>query len=175
MWYLIGWCPPTTPAYALLFAIQNEQAPYEILCCGNIEPVTCYLKLIYSYNYALCLEEEKKREYGFFMLSWSEFLNFFFFLFDAAPALMLQKESSGCYRWNAACIPAVFSGLPWVNWCVIDVINWGVMYRGDVSGILPAAGPVCVCVCVCWGVPVCLQEARATQLEAVASSQQMEI
>lgn len=47
------------------------------------------------------------------------------------------------------------------------------MYRGDVSGILPAAGPVCVCVC--WGVPVCLQEARATQLEAVASSQQMEI
>ena len=49
------------------------------------------------------------------------------------------------------------------------------MYRGDVSGIPQAAGPVCVlvCVCVCLGVPVCVSD--ATQLEAVASSQQMEI
>lgn len=51
------------------------------------------------------------------------------------------------------------------------------MYRGDVSGIPLAAGPVRmhVCVCVCLGVPVCLSDATATQLEAVASSQQMEI
>lgn len=62
---------------------------------------------------------------------------------------MLQKKSSGHRRWNTPSTRAVFSGLPRVNWCVIDVINWGVMYHSDVSGIPLAAGLVCECVCVC--------------------------
>lgn len=48
------------------------------------------------------------------------------------------------------------------------------MYRSDIYGVPPAMVPVCVCKCV--RMPMCLSDAAtATQLEAVASSQQMEI
>lgn len=79
---------------------------------------------------------------------------------------MLQKQSSGHCRWNTPSTRAVFSELPRVNWYVIDVINWGVMYQSDVSGIPLAAGPVCVCVCMC----ACLGESIWCYSNTIRSS-----